>query len=150
MMGAVVALLAIIALLLFFILLALIAPREIRKGRAMMSAIGTDEKISTILSELLSYPCDPDTENVRVAIDGILKLIEEDRRSRPHLFVGRFDRDCELCGNPDRDAIHFVKREWMENAIKQEREACARIADHAEHPEYGMIAKEIRARSNVT
>lgn len=69
----------------------------------------------------------------------ITTAIEEDRKSRPHIFIGRNDRDCELCGNPDRDEIHCVKREWMSNAIKQEREACAKIADEEVGAMNGVI-----------
>jgi len=47
----------------------------------MMPAIGMDERISEILSALLCYR-EPDSEDVRCAIDGILKLIEEDRAKR--------------------------------------------------------------------
>lgn len=43
-----------------------------------MPAIGTDEKISEILSALLAYR-KPDTEDVRCAIDSIMRLIEEER-----------------------------------------------------------------------
>jgi hypothetical protein len=70
------------------------------------------------------------TNSIRREIcNAISEAINEDRKSRPHIFIGRNDRDCELCGNPDRDEIHCVKREWMSNAIKQEREACALIGD---------------------
>lgn len=33
--------------------------------------------------------------------------VEEDRKARPHLFVGRLDRYCEVCNEPDRDKRHI-------------------------------------------
>ena len=66
-------------------------------------------------------------------VQAITAAVEEDRRARPHTFVGRTDRPCELCGEPDRDEIHIASREMLRNRIKlaveDEREACAKIAD---------------------
>lgn len=28
----------------------------------------------------------------------------------PHEFVGRLDRDCEVCGKPDRNPTHVISR----------------------------------------
>jgi len=86
---------------------------------------------------------------------GMHVVIEEDRKSRPHLFVGPFDRDCELCGNPDRDEIHVFSRERLERAIAEEREACAKVAGDYESTHWhgaekvaaSEIAHKIRARS---
>lgn len=46
----------------------------------MVPAIGLDERISEIMSALLAYR-EPDTEDVRCAIDSILELIEEEREA---------------------------------------------------------------------
>jgi hypothetical protein len=59
----------------------------------------------------------------------IIAAIEEDRKTRPHMFVGSHDRYCEWCNEPDRHENHLVPREWANNVIKQEREASARIAE---------------------
>lgn len=58
----------------------------------------------------------------------VTAAIEEDRKSRPHRFVGRHDRYCEWCNEPDRHENHLVPREWINNAVKQERETCREIA----------------------
>jgi len=85
---------------------------------------------------------------------GMHAVIEEDRKLRPHLFVGSFDRDCELCGNPDRDEIHVFNRERLERAIAGERDACLQIAANkvmvTGRNTAIEIYDEIRARSNAT
>ena len=59
-------------------------------------------------------------------IEGVIDAaIEEDRESRPHVFAGRLDRDCEDCGKPERDSIHLVSQERLKKEIEMEREACA-------------------------
>lgn len=65
----------------------------------------------------------------------IITAIEEDRKTRPHRFVGRHDRYCESCNEPDRHEIHLVPREWVDNAMNQEREALLQIVKAEE--EYG-------------
>jgi len=43
-----------------------------------MPAIGLDERVSEILSDLLCY-CEPDSEDVRLTIGRIVALVEEER-----------------------------------------------------------------------
>ncbi len=61
----------------------------------------------------------------------ITAAVEEDRRTRPHTFVGRTDRDCELCSEPDRDEIHIANHEMLRNrlklAVEEERKRAAQI-----------------------
>jgi len=65
-------------------------------------------------------------------------LIRLQRNSVEARQIGIIQKAIEAAIEEDRKS---------RECCKQEREACARIADHAEHPEYGIIAKEIRARS---
>jgi hypothetical protein len=61
----------------------------------------------------------------------IKAAVEEDRKTRPHTFVGRTDRYCELCNEPDRADIHIANREFLRNRLKldaeEEREAILQI-----------------------
>jgi hypothetical protein len=97
---------------------------------------------------------------IAVIEQAITAAVEEDRKTRPHTFVGRTDRGCQLCGEPDRDEIHIASREMMRNRLKLvvevEREACAKIAEAYTDGEWYMvrlaegIAEDIRARSNAS
>ena len=82
--------------------------------------------------------------------------VEEDRKTRPHQFVGRLDRWCEVCNEPDRDERHVPSRETLRNSVKlaveEEREACAKIADEEGVvfcDDDSSIAARIRARSTA-
>lgn len=96
-------------------------------------------------------------------ISAITAAVEEDRRARPHTFVGRTDRGCDLCGEPDRYEIHIANREMLRNrlklAVEEEREAIRRIAcnmmrryDVFDDPRAAVIielTEAIRARSTA-
>lgn len=73
--------------------------------------------------------------------NAISEAVNADRATRPHEFIGRNDRDCELCGNPDRDEIHFFSQERLSRAIKHEREACKQIAVEIKNREREHYAK---------
>jgi len=120
--------------------------------RVRMAMRGTRASLERLMTE-------DDLDALREFIKAeLVAAIEGDRKSRPHLFVGSFDRDCELCGNPDRDEIHVFNRERLERAIAEEREACAKVAGDYESTRWhgaekvaaSEIARKIRARSNVT
>lgn len=42
---------------------------------------------------------------------------------KPHQFVGRLDRDCEVCQRPDRDPIHNVPSAEPKAVDAEERES---------------------------
>src|SRR5262247_3959787 len=92
------------------------------------------------------------TDAAAVIEQAITAAVEEDRKTRPHEFVGSLDRWCEVCNEPDRDARHIFSRETLRASVEFEREACATIAedaiDGAEFSEVEKIARYIRARSN--
>jgi hypothetical protein len=90
-------------------------------------------------------------ERLESKVEAAIKAaVEEDRKTRPHEFVGRTDRWCEVCNEPDRDARHLFSRENMKNSIEFEREACAKIADEMldEHWWGDSIGEAIRERCN--
>lgn len=87
------------------------------------------------------------------------EAVEADRRERPHVFTGRLDRDCEVCGEPDRDARHFFSRESVRASVEMEREASIEIAKRVgqsqgaflgDWPTAELIVKLIRARSTAS
>jgi len=97
------------------------------------------------------------TDAAAVIEQAITAAVEEDRKTRPHVFVGSLDRWCEVCNEPDRDNRHIFSRETLRASVEFEREACAWIADdeHQEASDYQWrhaaqeIAERIRARSNA-
>lgn len=92
-------------------------------------------------------------EMERLIEEAINAAVEEDRKTRQHQFIGRTDRGCELCGEPDRDEIHIYSRDtyrnWLKLAVEEEREACAQIAEKAIGATRREIAAEIRARKDA-
>lgn len=85
--------------------------------------------------QLMEYP-HPDLlvyEIEKAICAATSEAINEDRKIRPHEFIGRADRGCELCGESDRDTIHCYSREhsrrFVARAIEEEREACAQVLD---------------------
>ena len=116
--------------------------------RVRMAMRGTRASLERLMTE-------DDLDALREFIKAeLVAAIEEDRKLRPHLFVGSFDRDCELCGNPDRDEIHVFSRERLGRAIAEEREACLQIVANkvmvTGRNTAIEIYDEIRARSNET
>lgn len=65
-----------------------------------------------------------DRGNLTVAI---AMAIVQDRAGRPHVFVGPFDRYCEVCGEPDRDAAHVFANDRLVKALEFERRVCIEI-----------------------
>jgi hypothetical protein len=95
--------------------------------------------------------------HVRYVEEAIIAAVEEDRKTRPHEFVGRSDRWCEVCNEPDRDNRHLFSREYLRNSIEAEREACAKMVEElsiglADYPPdvQENIAALIRARSSAS
>ena len=61
-----------------------------------------------------------DQEDIEGTVEmAIIAAVEEDRKARPHLFVGRLDRWCELCDEPDRDARHLFSRESVAASVEE-------------------------------
>jgi len=90
----------------------------------------TGESVTKIADRIVKKVCgnwlltEADIENLKVAI---ATEVADDRGKRPHLFVGRFDRGCELCGMPDRDSHHVFTGDRIVKAIEFERRVCLEI-----------------------
>ena len=93
-----------------------------------------------------------DQECLETAVErAINAAVEDDRKTRQHVFVGSLDRWCEVCGEPDRDARHVYTRESVRASVEIEREECAKILDNADVESYcgfqiAELARLIRAR----
>ena len=62
------------------------------------------------------------TDGLCVDIEqAVAAAVETDRKQRPHEFVGRLDRWCEVCGEPDRDARHLFSTEVRSDNQASER-----------------------------
>src|SRR5262245_26590790 len=94
----------------------------------------------------------------RAIEQAIATAVEEDRKTRPHVFVGSLDRWCEVCNEPDRDNRHIFSRETLRASVEVEREACAQIihevyktwfdGDYSPSEAFDSAKEKIRARSN--
>lgn len=72
-------------------------------GRALATSATppTEESIKTTQTiERRTETAEP----LKADLDGV-----RPPQDAPHNFVGRLDRDCELCGKPDRDPIHRIE-----------------------------------------
>src|SRR5262245_54425035 len=98
------------------------------------------------------------TDAAAVIEQAITAAVEEDRKTRPHVFVGSLDRWCEVCNEPDRDNRHIFSRETLRASVEVEREACAQIihevyktwfdGDYSPSEAFDSAKEKIRARSN--
>src|SRR5262245_33328378 len=95
---------------------------------------------------------------IAVIEQAINAAVEEDRKTRPHVFVGSLDRWCEVCNEPDRNNRHIFSRESVRASVESEREACAQIihevyktwfdGDYSPSEAFDSAKEKIRARSN--
>lgn len=107
---------------------------------------------TTIAGYGLSRGCTVKTLS-EIIEQAVTAAVEEDRRLRPHVFVGSLDRHCEVCGEPDRDERHVYSRESVRASVEFEREACAKLCEAEAETAYIRLyfreaAELIRARSN--
>ena len=88
------------------------------------------EDVLKIADKIINKVCanwlltERDIADLRVAI---ATEIADDRGKHPHLFVGRFDRGCTLCGEPDRHHDHVFTAERIVKALEFERRVCIEI-----------------------
>lgn len=90
--------------------------------------------VKTIADKIVEEACadwlltQKDLDNLTVAIS---MAIFKDRAESPHVYAGRFDRMCDLCDRPPRDASHVFSRESFVAAIEFERRAVSEIVGKA-------------------